>query len=70
MERESHWWHSIIIIRQVSTNTLRNFKKSADMMKGVVLMISAWNLAWIVPLTMMIGVLLLAIVSGGPPDDE
>jgi hypothetical protein len=33
-------------------------------------MISAWNLAWIVPLTMMIGVLLLAIVSGGPPDDE
>jgi len=32
-------------------------------------MISAWNLAWIVPIAMMFGVLLLAIVSGGPPDD-
>lgn len=33
-------------------------------------MISAWHLAWIVPLSMMFGVFLLAIVNGGPPDDE
>ena len=33
-------------------------------------MMSVWNLFWIIPLAAMLGILLLAIVSGGPPDDQ
>lgn len=37
--------------------------------KEAKLMMSLWNLFWIVPLAAGLGIILLAIVSGGPPDD-